>query len=72
MAIGIKVKLTNGDFDWYDPVEWDAYYVDEEGTLHIDNGHEYTLKANEFINFDQYELCPICGTELGTCPCAED
>jgi hypothetical protein len=73
MAIGIRVLLTNGGFDWYDPVEHDKYYVDEEGTLHIDNGHyEYTLNKDEYQSYDTYQLCPICGREVGTCSCDED
>ena len=72
MPIGIKVTLTNGDFDWYDPVEPNEYNVDESGDLHIDNGcYKYVLKANEYQSFEIYQLCPICGREVGTCSCEE-
>ncbi len=72
MAIGIRVLLTNGDFDWYDPVEPDGYGVDANGDLHIDNGcYKYVLKANEYQSFEIYQLCPICGREVGTCSCKE-
>lgn len=73
MAIGIKVTLTNGNFDWYDPVEPNKYNVDASGDLHINNGcYKYVLKANEYQSYEIYQLCHICGREVGTCSCDEE
>ena len=73
MAIGIRVLLTNGELEWYDPVEPDGSGVDANGDLHIDNGcHKYKINKNEYQSYDTYQLCPVCLKEVGTCSCGEE
>ena len=65
MKKGLEVTFTNGDKDWYDPVEYESGIKEGKDIYTIDNGYcFYLVDKNAVKSLRWYDLCPKCGSEL--------
>jgi len=63
--IGVKFTLKNNTFDWYDPVDYENGYSEDETDIHVDTGFfDYIIPKKDIIKIEFYKLCEICEHEL--------
>ena len=60
---GIKFKLKDGTWDYYDPIEKDDFQISEDVYV-LEMNYLYEIPKEEVEYFEWYDLCDECGYEL--------
>jgi len=76
MLKGIKFVLKSGQFDYYDPVEYDDGLQETETKYLVDNGfYKYEIMKSDIESYSWYDLCLKCQRGLdedGNCHYCDD
>jgi hypothetical protein len=71
---GIKFKMKDGTFDYYDPLEQEDFQETSDAYT-LDMNYLYEIPKQDVEYYEWFDLCDDCGYELeyGSCgKCAED
>ena len=60
---GIKFKLKDGTWDYYDPLNINDFSETEFEYI-LDMTYKYEIPKEEVEYFERYDLCDECGYEL--------
>ena len=60
---GIKFKMKDGTWDYYDPLNQSDFSETETDYL-LDMTYKYEIAKNEVDFYEWYELCNDCGHEV--------
>lgn len=60
---GIKFKMKDGTWDFYDPIEEDDFQEVSNAYI-LDMNYQYEIPKEEVDYFEWYDLCDDCGHEI--------
>lgn len=62
-AKGIKFKMKDGTWDYYDPIEEPDFQISQDAYV-LDMNYLYEIPKEDVEYFEWYELCDDCGYEV--------
>lgn len=60
---GIKFKMKDGTFDYYDPLEEDDFQENIYSYI-LDMIYKYEILKENVESYEWYDICDICGYEI--------